>query len=109
MKHLHSYEHTIGDAPTDIQIGDYVICIEKDDEKTLLNNFLKNNIGKYIRYNGYMSSFPYDVEYYNVPEYIIKDNFAEDGSRYFTREEILFFSPNKSDLEPYIQANKYNI
>ena len=52
----------------------------------------------------------YDVKYENIPEIFKKeDYFDEDGTRSMLIDEILFFSPNKSDCEIYLASNKYNL
>lgn len=107
MKYIKKFEN----LQTEPQIGDYVICKEIffSEKKEELNNFLKNNIGKYINYETSKPDFPYEVEYENIPEIIKKNNFGDDNCRYFTRDEILYFSSNEDDFESYIISNKYNL
>ena len=98
MKHIKLFTESLKKQP---QIGDYVIC--KDISSNRINEWIKNRIGK-IEEIIEESSFSFVVEYLENPS----DN-NENYSRRFNRKEILHFSPNKEDLEMYINANKYNL
>ena len=54
----------------------------------------------------------YRVLFYNIPENIeqwFSINLEGDKYLVIDREEILYWSKDKKDLEPYIQAKKYNL
>jgi len=111
MKHIKTYENI-----NEPQVGDYVICEEKDRYYMLekeLCEFIKNNIGKIVIVNASGNkSCPYTVQYENVPD-TIRDNFFTkynlSNNRNFRKTEIIFFSKYKSDVEAYLTSNKYNI
>ena len=108
MKYIKKFENN-----KDPQIGDYVIVHEHENDpknkykKEKLNNFLDNNIGRYIRENSHII-YTYEIQYDNIEDYISYFN-VETKSRLFSREEIVNFSPNKEDLEHYLTAKNYNI
>ena len=115
MKYIKHYE-AIEEDP---QIGDYVICEEFDipgyPEDINIKNFVNNHIGKYIENLEHNQEYSYMVQYDDVPKHI-KLNFTMgeereiiENARAMCRKEILYFSPNKEELKPYLQANKYNL
>ena len=109
MKHIKKYEHTIEDEHIQLpQIGDYVICTDKHIASIDKNfdEFLKNNIGKIIKTPSHNKT-SYDVKYRLIPNNVII--YFTNNIRSFYPKEILHHSPNKEDLELYVQANKYNI
>jgi hypothetical protein len=104
-----------------LQIGDYVICKEEIVNK-IFENFINNNIGRFIEINAGDNSFdediPYIILYDNIPQEIklkpyfsnVFDEYAKDSFvRAMRRREIIHFSPNKEDLELILTANKYNL
>jgi len=101
MKHLKTYENT-QDEP---QIGDYVRCDERLSSPS--RKFTLNKIGQYLRRHTFATA-QFLIQYENVPEHLMKI-FTEDNCRNMTRDEIIFFSPNKKDCEIYIDVNKYNL
>ena len=103
MKYIKKYEY-LQDDP---QVGDYVICNEIGgmDRNNKLDNFIKSNIGQIINID-FDDSIPYDIEYKIPIEY---DEHFVSNCRIMYRDEIIHFSPNKEDLEPYINAIKYNL
>lgn len=120
MNHIKLFEElNIGEP----QIDDYVICkdLDVDNSGDYLNFFLLNNIGKFIRlsnnYDVNVTSLPekykYMIQYDNVPCEFEEDfHFGEprnNDCRIMKREEILFWSKDKKDLESIITANKYNL
>jgi hypothetical protein len=110
MKHLKYFEVTIEDAPTQPQIGDYVVC-EENNTDDILVNFIANNIGKIIDSVKYTDDIRYYITYQNIPE-ILKLDFNHnnmDNCRYMAIEEIKFFSPDKEKLKQIILNNKYNL
>jgi hypothetical protein len=109
MKHLKTYEKNNNNP----QIGDYVICSSISGGHKL-NNFLSQNIGQYIEENNPSQSkvsslWAYIIKYENIPNSLISANFNGKNYRYVTRNEIIMWSPNKEDLETYIDQNKYNL
>jgi len=92
------------------EIGDYVIC---DPDFRNLFNFINNNIGQIINYPS--TTDKYVIKYENVPESIYSFfdvNISLSGhtyKRYFQRDEIIYWSKNKEDLEHLIQSKKYNL
>jgi hypothetical protein len=115
MRYLKTYE-AIND---NLQIGDYVICkTDTGDEKIL--NFLENNIGQYVRYitnkKEVVDNFRYVIEYNNIPfelsNYSYTFSYEIDIPNIcmrVDRDEIIFNSKNKEDLEAIIQSKKYNL
>jgi uncharacterized protein YifN (PemK superfamily) len=93
------------------KVGDYVICSFNvyDDSDKLLKEFLENNIGiiKNIKFN----DFVYWVEYNDVPYklslfYSIRNN---PNILSLRNNNIVHYSENVGDLEPYIVSKKYNL
>lgn len=117
MRYIKTYENI-----NEPQVGDYVIGYSLYfSDKT--NNFLKNNIGKIIdSENNAYNNPEYRVQYEDVPDNVVDSvdfyTFVPyEGNRFAKRvyfvklvkSEINHFSKNKEDLEPYINANKYNL
>jgi hypothetical protein len=115
MKYLKTYESL--KLP---QLGDFVITnykIDVSDQRYRdIENFVNNTIGKIYKIdyepNVEYVLFPYYARYKNVPENIQwwfgkgpKNNFH----RSLNIDDILFFSPNKEDMKPYLTSNKYNL
>lgn len=116
MKYIKAFENT------NLQIGDYVICDESgtgtSDE---IIDFLKNNIGQFIRFREDNDSYfspecIYLVQYKDVPDDIIEEDFDHGGlywkdenSRLMKRSEIKYWSKNKEDINQFILNNKFNI
>jgi len=104
------------------QIGDYVICdievaIDIKDINYVMEqkykNFLRNNIGKYVK-NVPDARFSYCIAYDYIPnefKFFIRkyDDFPNVQIIGVERSEILVFSKNKEDLEVKLNANKYNL
>lgn len=108
-------------------IGDYIIAneVHNNDDGTIItsfvsekdiNEFLNNNIGQIIEpteeiMKEYNDKYDYYVSYEYVPKIYKYDFFFFDNYsiRPFNEDEIVFCSPNKKDLEFYIDANKYNL
>ena len=124
MNHIKLFEElNIGEP----QIGDWVICKDLDvdaDGIDEINNFLEKNIGYYLRTPNLNDSnikintdlrktYKYLIQYRNVPDELEEEfNFGEPNDfncRIMKREEILFWSKDKKDLDPFITANKYNL
>ena len=87
------------------QIGDYVIC---DDYFNIVKSFITINIGKIVDIL-LSSDAPYIVQYNNIPTYLYTFFDNEKNTRPMSRKEIIYFSPNKADVELYLQSKKYNI
>ena len=100
------------------QLGDYVICEESiglTDSDQLCTKFTKSNIGQCIFINQFVE---YYIQYQNVPkelkiyfcngkEKIFKEK--KPNTRKMYKEEIIYWSPNKEDVEIYINTIKYNL
>jgi len=110
MKYIKTYEN-LTDEP---KAGDYVMCEESSETDSVIeiNDFIKNNIGVIRSISQFIYDVPYIIEYDNIPDSLrgIYLGFPEyNNNRRMSRDEIIHFSSNKEDLEPYIQANKYNL
>lgn len=113
MKYIKTYE-SINKEP---KIGDWVIVKDLDFEPKY-NDELSKCVGKIIdlKENEYkedlintysVRSSPYFVEFEKLPK-SIKSQFKHN-IRTFYKNEILFCSDNKEDLEAMIAAQKYNL
>jgi len=122
MKYLRSYEHT-----EDIKIGDYVVCEEPGD----VGNIIYNVVGQFVRYrNGNDSTkiadncrylIKYNYKNLNITsensQQINSDRILNwfqhseeyECSRLMRKDEIVFFSPSKENVESYMLSNKYNL
>ena len=94
------YEENI-DEP---QIGDYVICSEKDNQT--LDKRLKTQIGKIIRFVNNDLPNIYLVQFEKIPSIF---HHYDTNCRSMALDEILYHSKNKEDLEHILKANKYNL
>lgn len=122
MKHLKTFEITVttrlvdkieDDMSTDTpQKGDYVICQERMLKNSTINDFLQNNIGQIAIILNNEKEYKYKVRYKNVPEEL-HYYFATGVDEFFRvqmrRDEILYFSANRADMQLILKAKKYNI
>lgn len=94
------------------KLGDYVICghMELYSTKPALVNFIENNIGILIKEVRTDSLKGFRVQYFNVPSNII-NNFGPGPSkiRYFSTDDIIYWSENKEELEEILATKKYNL
>lgn len=92
------------------ELGDYVICYEKDDSAGLLK-WIETIIGKIIKVNDDDDICKFDIKYENFPEDIEHFFYDHDGERYRPMKdcEVLHWSKNKEDLDVIININKYNL
>jgi len=95
-----------------LKIGDYVICDDKSDVPEHSIEFIKNNIGKYVKFIT-NSVYSYIIEYENIPNEC-KSEFEENmfndiNCRRMELKEIKYWSKDKKELEEVLAANKYNI
>lgn len=121
MKHLKLYE----ELNRRIDIDDYVLvhdiyhnfCSDYSDICKEIYNFISNNPGKIRRIINLKSEHrEYMIDYDNVPENI-KSAFKERyvNKKYnqlymtYTKQEIIFSSKNKNDVEIFLQTKKYNL
>jgi len=104
MKHLDTFKERPKLEPI---VGNYVLCEEKSDRNPELRNFIKNNIGKIINFDGGKSSL-YTIEYENIPNNLKIASFTAD-TRLMDRDEIIHFSRDKNFLQTLLDANKYNL
>ena len=91
--------------------GDYVICLEQESGDDEFDNFLLNCIGEIVGYSE--GSYDYIIKYNDIPNQFLF-YFGSNGTNYrlcrpMKKSEILHWSENKEDLEPFIQSNKYNL
>lgn len=100
--------------PDEPMIGDYVICKTNKFHSEDLNDFLKINIGLYSGYARFDGS--YTIRYINIPKnlkYAFWGTFIRktinSGHINMNRNEILHYSPNKEDLNIYLDLQKYNL
>lgn len=120
MKHIKKFENLNTDK---LQIGDYVICDENVVGNRASKEFIKSNIGKYVKYlyggKDVVDGYRYVIEYENVPYELRRHSYDfdwETGSNQLciraSFEDITQWSKDKEELEranPYIQAKKYNL
>jgi len=97
MRYIKKFENMSNDP----QIGDYIIVKSDMFMKGEYSIFLDNNIGiiSDVQKNIVV------VDFYNYPGY--KND--EKSSRVFNIKEILYYSPNKQDLEAILVSKKYNL
>lgn len=126
MKHIKPYSsrNIFGDKQNkELEIGDYVLLGDNrivryaDEIIDNITNFVSTHIGQYIKLlkkeqEDVMFDWIYVIQYDNVPEelkdYFLSENGFETCKR-TNRENIIHFSKNKEDLEPYINSKKYNL
>jgi len=101
MKHIKTYEA----SKKTPQIGDYILCKPDESNSIVLGDFISNNIGKIISED---IKNIYDCEYENIPNYIKTVYFYKD-MRLIKNKNILYFSPNKEDLELILKSKQYNL
>jgi len=93
------------------EVGDYVYG-EYDDQgfDEDFENFIKSNFGQIIEIKRKLDTI-YSVKYENVPDNIQNMFFKlyDDYYTGFEKNDIKFFSPNKEDIEAYLQVMKYNL
>jgi hypothetical protein len=111
MKYIKLFEEK-----DDLELNDYVICfaVDEEDDETLLNDFLKFNIGRYVGIEPKQMKKDRDayiVEFDHVPKEVGIDfsSVVNKNQIFFDRFEIIKYSKNKEDLEHFVQANKYNL
>ena len=112
MKYIKTYEDaTTKDEP---QVGDYVLCkLKGTNSLKELKEYLSNNIGICTRIK--KSSVDSLITYYTINFYgpisqrLSYNCFNGSNYRYFEKDELLFWSPNKEDCEAFLAANKYNL
>ena len=92
MKYLKLYEENIENVP---EIGDYVICEESLDNIT--KEFISNNIGKIIGIDEFGQYYIVKYDYNVMPEMVMY------------LDEIIKFSKDRTELEEYLMAKKYNL
>jgi len=111
MKYIKTYESVFIPNPGDPQIGDYVICIDKTTDDERLVNFINTHIGKIVISDRPMQEYDYIVQYDNIPEIFIchEFDFNDHTARPMYKDEILYFSPDKKEMEIILQQNKYNL
>jgi hypothetical protein len=103
MKYLKLFENI-----NEPQIGDYVLCKEMDSNDKKLLEFIDNNVGRIVDTKPETDVFTelFVIKYKNIP---FDNNWQNKNTRYFLREEILFWSKDKEDCEAFLNAKKYNI
>lgn len=88
------------------ELYDYVVCIDKNYELDgSLNRFLYNQIGIIISITE--RRHPYHVRYEDIPGDIAYK--FDKNWRDFDRDEILYFSKDRGELEDILAARKFNI
>lgn len=115
------------ESVSEIEIGDYVICIDSDrdpDDENDFQGFLDENVGQIIdiskNENGFFQSdaakrFSDHMEklfliYFEtkLPEYMNEPDFPKN-TLVFLEEEIEDYSKSKEKLELKLAAKKYNL
>lgn len=91
--------------------GDWVICKEDGELRQSVDSYLSKNIGRIKYIDNFKHGSEYNVEFFgDIPEDIYFWFFNHTLMMY--REDILYWSTNKEDLEPiesFLQSNKYNL
>lgn len=102
MKYLKTYEN-LNNMP-EIEIGDYVVCVDHNDDDDLVK-FLSENVGRVeiIKPNKEWLGINFD----NIPKKLIDD--YTDPPWDFDMSEIVFISKNREDCELYLSVKKYNL
>jgi len=107
MKHLKNTKLHNNDD-NDPRVGDYVICECKIDDSCNTKDFIKDKIGKIIRYyEG--GNYPYNVTYDDIPDNMWNNKFGEQKVIVFKKFEVVNWSNNKEDLELIINTKKFNL
>ena len=93
------------------EIGDYVICHSDESGEKSLNEFTSVNIGIIIdKTSKDMINYPYSIKYDDLPSKLSSYTNNNDYNTIpFKKEEILYFSKNKEDLELILNTKKFNI
>lgn len=110
MKYLKYFENDIRNP----QIGDYVLCDDVDAQGGI-REFISNNIGKYIRPTNDDDlcdlRYKYMIQYDSPPNNLggFTSSKSQNDCRGMSRGEIIYFSPNKQELETILAAKKYNL
>ena len=112
MRHLKQYENLFNEPKK----GDYVIYKDEGTSSEPLDfvfdDFVASNIGIISKIVTKQIDNEYDekrygIKYNNIPKEIF--DYFNNNIRTVYRSEIIYFSPNKEDVEMQIKANKYNI
>ena len=111
MKYIKTYETLNEGTP---EIGDYVIIRMWTHLNGELMNFINNNIGQ-IAYKSSLGN-ELTIKYDNVPgklqtHFVFPGSLSKDKrlSRTFHKNEILYFSKDKTELEFELKVSKYNL
>jgi hypothetical protein len=99
MKHIKLFEEINQNTP---EVDDYVICSGEHFEGSALQPLIKDNIGKLIRIEQVKNNADLYYILYEENKYF-KDDIQ------FWREEILYWSKEKEELEHILDAKKYNL
>ena len=101
------------------EVGDYVICQSTFDFFTDVNTYTRTTIGELVKIDSQRNMYEegddieivYMVRYDNVPENFMFLVFKEYGgdSLLMHKQDILYWSKNKKELEKIIDAEKYNL
>ncbi len=136
MRYIKAYENINN---TELKVGDYVLCkdlteLSKNnqffDTQKIFKNFISKNVGKIIKIDNQLENSIF-VSYKNIPEEILDyafytisnlTKYGIDTQNYiipeyktysnivaFKKDEIIYFSKNKEDVEKYTNIIKYNI
>jgi hypothetical protein len=96
-----------------LEINDYVICVVNDIEYIgVARRFYLPGQEDYIQIK---LEFDGDDDYYNFISNYNENgmHIPENGKNYYLLWldviNILFYSPNKKDVDAYLQANKFNL
>jgi len=105
MIYIKRFENLKGESPV---VGDYVILDVKPTESTdfIFVNFIDTHIGKVIDIN-YRASLPYTVEFDDIVPY--QRSQRSQNNMGFDRNEIVYFSSSKEELEIKMNIKKYNL
>lgn len=93
MKYLKKYDN----QNNKLQVGGYVICLERT-EYDILNNFLENNMGRIKSY--FKTLDTYEVEFENVENITqyLKNSFLNGSNRrYCSNDDLRKATPEEID------------
>jgi hypothetical protein len=80
-----------------------VICKSRTNQETAFKKYVDNNIGDIVE------EFKDETHFYgkNIKNYMVK--FTNPTKYVFNRDDILYWSKNKEDMEDILQAKRYNL
>lgn len=134
MRYIKAYENINDDK---LKVGDYVLCkdlreLSRNNQffnvQEIFKNFISKNAGTVIKINNddeifisygnvdipdeildYAFYTEQSLSKYGIQGYIIPGYKTYSNIVVFNKNEIIYFSKNKEDVELFIQTKKYNL